>query len=312
MPSFYLAAVAAATLFTQSLAYPKIPVVRNVGDDHGLAGRQASATTTSSGAAATSSAGSSSGNLQIKLTNSASDKVYAYIMGKDYTNGERVFYQSGSSGWSYVSTSGATLNSTTQKYSIDTSAVAVSIAGNSDQTVTLPGYLESARVYIGSNEMTFQLTSSGDLVEPSPVDTTDANYGFPWGIVELDYSSSVLCADLSYVDSVGLALGMTVTAGDGTQYVDPGLPAGALKTVCDALEAVNSDWGNLCIKGSDGSLVRAVSPTKVDTASAGSLATLYDDYIEQVWSKYQTTKLVSRYPPLVFRVHTTTRRLMSK
>lgn len=302
MPSFYLAAVAAATLFTQSLAYPKIPVVRNVGGDNELAGRQASATTTASSASATSSSGSSSGSLQIKLTNSASDTMYAYILGMDYTNGERVFYQTGSSAWYYMSTSGATMNATTQKYSIDTSSnkLAISISGNSDQTVTLPGYLESARVYIGSQEMTFQLTSSGDLVEPSPVDTTDANYGFSWGIVELDYSSSVLCADLSYVDSVGLALGMTVTAGDGTQYVDPGLPAGALKTVCDALEAVNSDWGNLCIKGSDGSLVRAVSPTKVDTASAGSLATLYDDYIDQVWTKYQSTKLVSHIVPRTY------------
>lgn len=223
--------------------------------------------------------------------------MYVYIIGKDYTNGERVFYKTGSTAWYYVSTSGTTLNSTTQKYKIDaaTNDLAVTISGNSDQTVTLPGYLESARVYIGSSQMTFQLTESGDLVEPSPVDTTDANYGFPWGIVELDYSTSVLCADLSYVDSVGLALGMTVTAGDGTQYVDPGLPSGALKTVCDALEAVNDDWGNLCIKGSDGSLVRAVSPTKVDTASAGSLATLYDDYIDQVWEKYQSTTLVSCY-----------------
>lgn len=223
--------------------------------------------------------------------------MYAYIIGMDYTNGEKVFYQTGSSSWYYVSTSGATMNATTQKYNIDcsTNNLAVTISGNSDQTVTLPGYLESARVYIGTSQMTFQLTSSGDLVEPSPVDTTDANYGFPWGIVELDYSSSVLCADLSYVDSVGLALGMTITGGDGTQYVDPGLPSGALKTVCDKLEAVNSDWGNLCVKGSDGSLVRAVSPTKVDTASAGSLATLYDDYIDQVWTKYQSTKLVSRH-----------------
>lgn len=295
MPSsFILTAVAAASLFTQSLAYPKIPVVRNFVDSNDLAVRQASATATASSASATSS-GSSSGTLQIKLTNNAADTMYAYIIGMDYTNGEKVFYQTGSSSWYYTSTSGATMNATTQKYSIDcsTNNLAVSISGNSDQTVTLPGYLESARVYIGSSQMTFELTSSGDLVEPSPVDTTDANYGFPWGIVELDYSSSVLCADLSYVDSVGLALGMTVTGGDGTQYVDPGLPSGALKTVCDKLEAVNSDWGNLCIKGSDGSLVRAVSPTKVDTASAGTLATLYDDYINQVWTKYESTKLVS-------------------
>lgn len=296
MPSFFLAAVVAATLFTQSLAYPKLPLVRHAVDHDGLAVRQASATTTASSASATSSStASTSGSLQIKLTNSAADTMYVYIIGMDYNNGERVFYKDGSSTWYYVSTTGSALNSTTKKYQIDTASndLAVTIAGNSDQTVTLPGYLESARVYIGSNQMTFQLTDSGDLVEPSPVDTTDANYEFPWGIVELDYSASVLCADLSYVDSVGLALGMTVTAGDGTQYVDPGLPGGALKTVCDQLEAVNSDWGNLCLKGSDGSLIRAVSPTKVDTASAGSLATLYDDYIEQVWEKYSNTKLVS-------------------
>lgn len=294
MPSsLYLLAAAAAALFTPSLAYPKIPVVRNVGNND-LVARQASSTSAAV-PVATSSSGSSSGFLEIKLTNSASDQVYAYIIGMDYNNNERVFYQTGSSAWYYITTNGATLNATTNLYSIDTASnnLAITVAGNSDQTVTLPGYLKSARVYIGSSEMTFRLTASGDLVEPSPVDTTDPSYTFPWGIVELDYSTSVLCADLSYVDSVGLALGMTLTAGDGTQYVDPGLPAGALKTVCDQLEAVNTDWGNLCLKGSDGSIVRAVSPTKVDTANAGSLATLYDDYITQVWTKYESTPLVS-------------------
>lgn len=297
MPStFFLAAVAAATLFTeQALAYPKIPVVRQA---------SAAATAAAPGATASSAASASapgSGSLQIKLTNSADGDMYVYIMGKDYSNGKRVFYQDGSPTWYYVSTDGASMNSTSKMYQIDstTNDLAVTVAGNSDQTVTLPGYLESARVYIGSDHMAFHLTESGDLVEPSPVDTTDANYGFPWGIVEFDYGSNVLCADLSYVDSVGLALGMTVTAGDGTQYVDPGLPSGSLQTVCDQLEAVNEDWGSLCIKGSDGSLIRAVSPTKVDTANAGSLATLYDDYIEQVWEKYSATPLVSTlgYPP---------------
>ncbi|ROW09940.1 hypothetical protein VPNG_06266 [Cytospora leucostoma] len=243
-------------------------------------------------AASTESSTGGSG-LEIKLTNSAPEKMYAYIIGLD-DSGKHVFYKNGASAWYYPSYTGATNASQSTDGVVDASSnnLTIVVDGNSDETVTLTQYLNSGRVYIGADKMTFQLDTAGNLVEPSPVDTSDANYNFAWGIVELAWSSSELAADLSYVDSVGLALGMKVTTTGGQEYYDAGLPAGSLKTVCDELAAVGGDWGSMCVKGSDGKLIRALAPAKyVSAHSAGRLSTFYDSYIDEVWEKYATATL---------------------
>lgn len=215
--------------------------------------------------------------------------MYAYIMGEDYSNGKKVFYQNGANGWYYPTYSGAANGTTGKNGVVDPSSnnLAIEVGGNSDTTITLTQYLNSGRVYIGAAEMTFMQDPSGNLVEPSPVDASDANYGFPWGIVELAWSDVELAADLSYVDSVGLALGMKVTTAEGKELYDAGLPAGSLQKVCDELAAVGDEWGKLCIKGSDGKLIRALAPSK----SPGSLSTFYDSYIDSVWDKYSAAEL---------------------
>lgn len=269
--------------------------------------RQSASAPTTSGSSSTGGSG-----LDIKMTNSASGKMYAYIIGEDETSGKHVFYQNGASAWYYPAYTGATNTSQSTNGVIDASTnnLAIEVDGGSDKTVTLSQYLNSGRVYIGAQPMTFMIDTSGNLVEPSPVDTSDANYDFAWGIVELAWSSSELAADLSYVDSVALALGMKVTTTDGQEYYDAGLPAGSLQTVCKELASVSDDWGNMCVKGSDGGLIRALAPAKyVSANSAGSLSTFYDSYIDQVWEKYATTTLVSglrillvfsSFPPFLF------------
>ena len=298
-PSTLLAVAGTTLLATQSLAYV-LPEGRV--DARGvltpdrvqreISPRQSASATTSSPA---TSSGSGSG-LDIKLTNSASGKMYAYIIGEDEDSGKHVFYQNGATAWYYPTYTGATNSSSSTNAVIDATSndLAIEVDGNSDKTVTLTQYLNSGRVYIGAQEMTFMIDTSGNLVEPSPVDTSDANYDFAWGIVELAWSSSELAADLSYVDSVALALGLKVTTTDGQDYYDAGLPAGSLKTVCNALANVSSDWGDMCVKDSDGNLIRALAPAKyVSANSAGSLSTFYDAYIDKVWDKYTDTTLVS-------------------
>lgn len=220
--------------------------------------------------------------------------MYAYIMGEDYSNGKKVFYQNGADGWYYPTYSGVANGTASKNVVVDSSShnLAIEVGGNSDTTVTLTEYLNSGRVYIGAAEMTFMQDPSGNLVEPSPVDKSDANYGFPWGIVELAWSDVELAADLSYVDSVGLALGMRVTTTDGEELYDAGLPAGSLEKVCDELAAVGDEWGDMCIKDSGGNLIRALAPSKyVSGNTPGSLSTFYDSYIDEVWEKYSSTEL---------------------
>lgn len=216
--------------------------------------------------------------MQLKLTNQASTKVYAYIMGQ--VNGKMQFLNAQGTYFDPSTTSGS---------SIDSASVRIELAGDATQTLTLPGYLTSGRVYFGAEELTFGWTNNA-LTEPSPVDASSPNYNFPWGIVELDYAAQLLVADLSFVDSVGLALGFTIDV-NGETHQAPGLETGSLKKICDALAAVSADWGNLCIKGDDGTLVRALAPEKATLT--GSMATLYDEYIDQVWEKFSASPLVS-------------------
>lgn len=298
MLSSLILVVAGATVFaTQSLAHV-IPKDRTDarGDltpdrvRRGITPRQ------SASAAASTTAGSGGSGLEIKITNSASEKMYAYIMGEDYSNGKKVFYQNGADSWYYPTYSGEANGSAGKNGAVDTSSnkLAIEVDGNSDTTVTLTQYLNSGRVYIGAGEMTFMQDPSGNLVEPSPVDKSDANYGFAWGIAELAWSDLELAADLSYVDSVGLALGMKVTTTDGEELYDAGLPAGSLQKVCDELAAVGGEWGDMCIKGSDGKLIRALAPSKYvggGGTAGGSLSTFYDAYIDEVWEKYSAAEL---------------------
>jgi hypothetical protein len=224
-------------------------------------------------------------DLEIKITNSASGDMYAYVMGSDYSNGKGVVYQNGANAWYYPPSSGV----------VDTVSnnLTIEIGANSHKTVTLTQYLNSGRVYIGAKTMTFTADSSGKLLTPSPADKNDANYGFAWGMAELTWSNGELTTDISYVDSVGLALGMRVTTTDGKELYDPGLPAGSLKKVCDELITVSDDWGDLCIKNNDGELIRTLAPSKyVNDNTPGSLKTIYDSYIDDMWKKYSTAELI--------------------
>ncbi|KUI61833.1 Glucan endo-1,3-beta-glucosidase [Cytospora mali] len=286
-PSTFLAVAGTTLLATQSLAHviPERANARSVltpdSVRRGISPRQS----------ASASAGGAT--LDIKITNSASGKMYAYIMGEDETSGKHVFFQDGSTSWYYPSASGSTrARSANTAIDVTSNKLAIEVDGNGTKTITLPQYLNSGRVYIGAKPMTFMMDTSGNLVEPSPVDTSDANYDFAWGIVELAWSSNELAADLSYVDSVALALGLKVTTTDGQEYYDAGLPAGSLQKVCSELAAVSDDWGNTCVKGSGGDLIRALAPAKyVSANSAGSLSTFYDSYIDKVWQKYATSTL---------------------
>lgn len=302
-PSTLLAAAGTAFFATQSLTYV-IPegsvnargIVNSDRVRREIAPRQSASAAASATASASTSTGSSSGGstLDLKITNSASGKMYAYIMGMDATSGKHVFYQEGASAWYYPSGSVTERESTNTAINTTSNKLAIEVDGNSDKTITLPQYLDSGRVYIGAQPMTFMMDTSENLVEPSPVDTSDANYDFAWGIVELAWLSTELAADLSYVDSVALALGLKVTTTDGQEYEDAGLPAGSLKKVCDELAAVSDDWGKMCVKGSSGDLIRALAPAKyVSANSAGSLSTFFDSYIDKVWEKFASTTLVS-------------------
>lgn len=233
-------------------------------------------------ATTSTSAGS---DLEIKITNSASDTMYAYITGNDPSNGKAVVFQDGADRGYHPTHPGA-IDSVFNQLEIE-------IGTNSDKTITLRQNLSSGRVYISAKKMTLMADESGNVLTPSPADPNDPNYDFPWGIAELTWSNDgQLTTDLSFVDSVSLALGLKVTTTDGTELYNHGLPAGSLKRVCDQLRAVSDDWGDMCVKDKSGNLVRAVAPSKyVNDRTPDSIRTLYDSYLDDVWKKYSTDEL---------------------
>jgi hypothetical protein len=81
-------------------------------------------------------------------------------------------------------------------------------------------------------------------------------------------------ANISFVDFVCVPVALTLTGSAGTQGV-PGLPGGSLDAVCAGLAAqavadVN-DWNELVV-GSNGTSLRALSPTHAMVLSPGLLA----------------------------------------
>ena len=174
----------------------------------------------------------------------------------------------------------------------------------------IPGYMESSRIYI-SEDPTLQFVAqepAGGIGEPGIVQPDFLNPTIPganssWGFMEFNYSPSELFVNLSFVDFLGLVLGMEMTYnGDGGQTSDSvGGPAkDALHNVCDKLEGMSDqpdgmDWSVLCQHDDTGKLLRVISPEKYMSNLAGApspFETYYDGYVDRVWKAYAERELI--------------------
>lgn len=70
-------------------------------------------------------------------------------------------------------------------------------------------------------------------------------------------------ANISYVDFVGLVLGMTLVSGDGSIQSALGLHTGSVATICAGLQAQEAKdgqpWGELCQADASGTALRVLS-----------------------------------------------------
>ena len=230
-----------------------------------------------------SAATNSSGMLQLALVNNlGTDGVHAYVSGLD-DNGELVMLNTAGT-WYYPQGSG----NTPQPLSGD---VSLPLGGpNSTTTFTLPGYISSARVWFAEGELKFSVvkTDGGQgLVEPAALNLNDPNANTNWGFIELTYTKAGgLFANLSFVDFVGMALGMHLQSkGNATQEA-PGVPHMGKYKICDDLKAQaakdGQPWDQLCVNNnSTGDLMRVLSPA----GHLSSNSTSFSDY----WTNYTTT-----------------------
>jgi hypothetical protein len=145
-----------------------------------------------------------------------------------------------------------------------------------------------ARVYVVTDaKLDFFLDPGPNLVHPSFLDTADPGFGKNWSFSEFTFDDEQLFANISYVDFVGMPMGLELTTtGSGTKTV-AGLPSGSLDPICAELASLGGNWPGLVQTG-DGRNLRALSPQHHADRFGGYL----DGYIDQVWQKYESTDLV--------------------
>jgi len=180
--------------------------------------------------------------------------------------------------------------------------VAIKLGGQGSTThVTLPDYISAARVWFAEGDLHFytvwsQGTNGPSLVEPSAVNPSDPSAAVNWGFVELtNNAAGGLYANISYVDFVGLVLGMSLLAGDGSTQTAQGLRPDAVSTICAQLSAQTAKdgmpWTDLCMADSSGKPLRVLAPIDYLSIDPSAFEHYFDAYIDQVWSHYATNTL---------------------
>ncbi|KAH6876429.1 hypothetical protein B0T10DRAFT_497990 [Thelonectria olida] len=230
-------------------------------------------------------------NLPLKFVNNFSgSSVNAYISGLDSAgavvfvgaDGSLIYPSSGGSGVPVPITQNL--------------AIPISTKGQTLE-FTLPIEMSSGRIYFVEGELTFYMVSTGTgdgLVQPSVTNLQDASAGLNWGFVEFTYTNGVLYANISYVDFVGIILGMFLSVNDGSSQSAYGLQEGSVSKICNDLVSQNSDgfpWSSMCIANSAGTPVRVLSPNDYNDINPDAFANYWSTYVDDVWTKYSSQTL---------------------
>ncbi|KAK2759808.1 hypothetical protein FQN54_002542 [Arachnomyces sp. PD_36] len=286
-----LAAVSGALLFGSTLA---APTPRSI-QDYDVSNLLISSDNTLNGTKHTGgpAVGGQSAQLPLELVNNlAGGAVNAYVTGLDSDNSVVMLQADGS--WFYPTAGGAEPEPVTADIAIPLGAQ------GSVTNLTLPSYVSSGRVWFAEGELAFftvQTEGGGvSLVQPSAANEEDASNGLNWGFVELtNIAEGGLYANISYVDFVGLILGMKLETESGDVQNVAGLPSDAVSLICDDLAAQGSSdgqpWGELCVTGDDGSPIRALAPTDYLGRDPEAFSDYFTSYVDEVWSNFGSTPL---------------------
>ncbi|KAI0121301.1 hypothetical protein BJ170DRAFT_714582 [Xylariales sp. AK1849] len=283
---FGLAIATLATLITTSLA---IPIVVQPGNEEDLI---ITAENAMNGTHVEDPVFSSN-PLSISIINnlSSSSSLNAYVTGLDTNNA--VVFLSPSGSWYYPDPSGAT---TPVLVKAD---IALTLNGYGETTeFTLPDYISSARVWVAEGSLSFytvEAEGATQLVEPSFANPSDPSAAVNWGFVELTNNSGGIYANLSFVDFVGLVMGMSLTLGSGEVQKVQGLKQGAVSSICSDLKSQTAvdgqPWDKMCVTDTSGNPLRVLAPNIYMDINTGAMEDYWDDYVDQVWAKYTSQNL---------------------
>ncbi|KAI0150506.1 glycoside hydrolase family 64 protein [Xylariaceae sp. FL1272] len=232
--------------------------------------------------------------LQLDIVNNyGSDGMYVYVDGKDANNVPCILGTDGT--FFYPNAAGSEV-----PIAINASIATPLGAMGSTTTVTVPDFLQSARIWVSDGQLTFYTVSDSmggsAIVEPAVTNPEDPSASVPWGFVEFNFFNGTVYANISYVDWVGLAMGMALTLASGETQTVPGLSSDALDAICNDLKAQDAldsaGWSNLCVADANGKTLRVLSPNLYLSANPTAFETYYEDYISQVWTKYASEPLM--------------------
>jgi hypothetical protein len=234
------------------------------------------------------------GKLDIDLVNNInSSNVIAILSGLDEA-GELVLLDENNQ-WFYPKAEGAEGDKTPLPDSVKRKLG----PKDSKTTLKLPDYIYSARVWFadGDLQMFVVKTPTGQgLAEPSPFNMDDPNKDLNWGFAELTNSKTWgLYANLSFVDFVGMALGLKLRRhGNDTTEVK-GLPTGGKYKVCnDLVDQAKKDgqpWDQLCINDDEGKLLRVLSPAGGISINKTAFSDYWYPYTNETATKFTTDAL---------------------
>ncbi|KAF2222288.1 hypothetical protein BDZ85DRAFT_199831 [Elsinoe ampelina] len=234
---------------------------------------------------------SGTSRLTLSLVNNLnSNKVTAYVTGLD-VKGQLVMLQPDGN-WFYptAGTSGIPQNITAN------TAIPLGAPG-STTNVTLPGFLISGRVWFADGTLSFFTVpgpSGPSLVQPSAANPSDPNAATNWGFVELTNISAGIYCNISFVDFLGLPLGMTLTGVNGKQSA-LGTTAAAVPGVCAKLIETSkggAPWDELCVNDEKGNVLRVLSPALHAAVDSSNFAKLFNGHVNKVWQRFATEPLM--------------------
>jgi hypothetical protein len=241
-------------------------------------------------------AAATNGQLPLALVNNLSGgAVNAYVTGLDASNHLVMLQPDGTFYYPSANPSSGVPQPVTVNCAIPLGAQ------GSTTHITIPGYISAARVWFAEGNLEFfTVYSAGTggpaLVEPSSVNPSDPSAGVNWGFVELtNTEQGGLYANISYVDFVGLPLGMRLDCADGPTQIAKGLMSNAVSSICSELKAQGQrdgqPWGDLCMVNSAGVPLRVIAPSDYVASNPSAFSDYWTDYLEQVWSHYTDNEL---------------------
>ena len=158
-------------------------------------------------------------------------------------------------------------------------------AKGSSVTITMPIPMLTGRIYISDGELNLGVLQSDNgisLQNPAFQNPYDPNFNTSFGFVEANQAGKCIYVNPTYVDFVGLPMGMEMVTDEKTLEIS-GLPGNGVQEICRQLAGEQQKdgfpWGELCLDDGNGSPIRVLSPQH----NPEGFKDYFDGYIDQVW-----------------------------